>query len=148
MKKKSIIESSNAVVAHVIMYGVWLVSFAGAIALAVLFRTVLLAFMVRITESGYWGGVRISLVDRIYLVVVALGLTGYLVAGEYYLRRGRETHTLVSRSLRVFGFELIILGVGTVLLVVLSNFDSIATIGAAVALAAGIGLIVAARKLR
>ncbi|TVR51667.1 MAG: hypothetical protein EA426_19830 [Spirochaetaceae bacterium] len=125
-----------------------MVSFAGGIALAVLFRTALLAFMVRITESGYWGGVRISLVDRIYLVVVALGLTGYLVAGEYYLRRGRETKTLAYRSIRVFGVEFVILGLGLLALVLFSGFDTISTLGAAVAIVAGVGLTLIARKLR
>ena len=148
MKSRNMISDAHSVVAHLIQYAVWLISFAAAIALAVLFRTALLAFMVRITEAGYWGGVRISLVDRVYLVVVALGLTGYLVAGEYYLRRGRETKTLAARSFGVFGFECVILGIGLLLLVVFSNFETIAVFAAAVAIIAGIGLLLMARKLR
>lgn len=133
---------------YALQYGTWLLSLAIATFIAVMLRTVILSIMVRVTEAGYWGGVRVTLVDRIYIVIAGVTLTIYLVAGEYYLRRGRESGRLVRRAGRVLGIETLVLGLVLFLFVLLDESPSILAVAApAPMVIGGIALIgISARR--
>lgn len=132
---------AKTIAGYAIQYGTWLLSLAIATFIAVMLRSVILSVMVRITEAGYWGGVRVTLVDRVYIVTAGIALTVYLVAGEYYLRRGRETGRLARRVERVFGIQALVLGLVLLAFVLLNDSPSILTIAAPAPLVIGGGVL-------
>ena len=88
---------------------VWLLGFALALIIGILWHDLMMAFIVDTLQCGQYV---VQLIHLLYYSIAGLLLVAYIVLIKDYFSRAAQKGLFLSRSLLTIGIELILIGLG------------------------------------
>jgi hypothetical protein len=105
------IEPNRKILLTITSYVVWFAVTAGLIFLLLSGRSALMAALARFSARGFDERMRAGMLDKMYMIVVAVLVLGASVLTEYYLTHAGRWSVLWDRVLRCVAIEAVVLAI-------------------------------------